>query len=118
MQVPDSTVLTVRNSARATSRCRIILISATTHDAIHDKTDLEANVDISPFYRHSSQVPCASRLSWLARKAIYRRFVEVICPTLDDTVLDVIGVTSDTNHAESNFFERLYPHTQSVGRGD
>ncbi len=44
---------------------------------------------------------------------MYRRFVEVICPSASDEVLDV-GVTSDMRFPESNFFEQWYPHKQRI----
>jgi SAM-dependent methyltransferase len=67
----------------------------------------------SEYYQHSGNVPFASRLSWRARQAIFERFLDVLCPTRGDRVLD-LGVTCDTTFQESNFFEQLYPHPQNV----
>ncbi len=39
--------------------------------------------------------------------------MELFQPTAETTVLDV-GVTSDTTHAESNYFEQLYPFSAQI----
>jgi SAM-dependent methyltransferase len=67
----------------------------------------------SVYYRHSTRVPAASRLSLRARSAIYQRFLRVMSPGPGDRVLD-IGVTSDTQHPESNFLERAYPWKRQI----
>lgn len=67
----------------------------------------------SPYYQHSRKVPLASQLSWLARQRIFEAFVRVVTPCPEMRVLDV-GATLDTNAAESNFFERLYPHKDAL----
>lgn len=62
----------------------------------------------SPYYQ-SSSLPLASRLAGRVRRRIFQIFMDVFHPTAATSVLDV-GVTSDSDHAESNFFERLYPY--------
>ena len=69
----------------------------------------QAEPDGSVYYRHSGRVPAASRLSVIARRDVYRRFMHALAPAPDDRILD-IGVTSDTTYAESNFLEQAYPH--------
>lgn len=49
----------------------------------------------------------------MARRVIYQRFMDVLSPGPDETVLD-IGVTSDKQFPESNFFERFYPHKRRI----
>jgi len=44
---------------------------------------------------------------------MYEMFLRTLRPSADDVVLD-IGVTSDRQHPESNFFERWYPHKQQL----
>jgi SAM-dependent methyltransferase len=62
----------------------------------------------SSFYRHSGRLLGASRLSLIARRSIYERFLTAIAPDPGDRILDV-GVTSDESFQESNFLERAYP---------
>jgi len=86
--------------------------------------DAKQNADIdrtrSELYRDSVRVPFASELSLRARRAIYRRFIEVMYPEHTASVLD-IGVTCDSRSPESNFFEQFYPykdHLTCVGTED
>jgi SAM-dependent methyltransferase len=44
---------------------------------------------------------------------MFQIFMDVFQPTATTSVLDV-GVTSDFSHAESNFFERLYPYPNQL----
>ena len=67
----------------------------------------------SILYKDSGCLPFASILSMRTRQMIYHRFMATIGPCIDDTVLD-IGVTSDRNFKESNFFEQLYPHKHQI----
>ena len=67
----------------------------------------------SVYYRHSGGVPAASRLSVIARRDVYRRFVRAMAPAPGERILD-IGVTSDTIHPESNFLEREYPYKHQL----
>ena len=73
----------------------------------------EVEPEGSVFYRHSGSVPGASRLSIMARRAIYQRFLQVMDPQPHERVLD-IGVTSDATFQESNFLERAYPHKHQL----
>src|SRR5262245_54333751 len=63
----------------------------------------------SSFYRHSGSIRGGSRLSLVARRAIYQKFAGWLNPRADHRVLD-IGVTSDARYPESNFFEQVYPY--------
>jgi hypothetical protein len=67
----------------------------------------------SVYYRNSGSVPLASRLSLHVRRKMFRLFMEAVRPGPLTTVLDV-GVTSDEEHRESNYFERLYPYPAKV----
>lgn len=67
----------------------------------------------STYYRHSGRLPLASRLSLHVREKMFRLFMEAMRPTRETKVLDV-GVTSDQNYRESNFFEQMYPYPQNV----
>lgn len=55
----------------------------------------------------------ASRLSLRVRRAMFERFMALIRPTPDCTVLD-LGVTGDTGNPESNYFERWYPYKNRI----
>ena len=58
-------------------------------------------------------MPVASRLSLRVRRAMFERFMALLRPTPDCTVLD-LGVTDDTANDESNFFEQWYPHKHRI----
>jgi len=70
----------------------------------------EAN---SPFYQHSGRVPFASRLSWHARRSMYKAFMARFRPGPETRILDV-GVTSDCTYIESNYLEKLYPYPGQI----
>ncbi len=65
------------------------------------------------YYRDTEGVPFASRLGMQARRKIYAAFSKALRPQPDDTVLDV-GVTSNTERQESNFFEQFYPYKNRI----
>lgn len=67
----------------------------------------------SPYYQHSGKVPIASRISYQVRRQTFDLFMETMKPTSSSTVLD-IGVTSDSNYQESNFFEKFYPYKSQI----
>ena len=67
----------------------------------------------SAYYQHSGKVALASRISYAVRQQIFERFMSIMQPTTHSRVLD-IGVTSDTTYRESNFLEKLYPHTSQL----
>ncbi len=67
----------------------------------------------SVYYRHAGRIPLASRISLEARRRMFDRFMSEMRPTAETRILDV-GVTSDTQHPESNFFEQLYPHRDRI----
>ncbi len=65
------------------------------------------------YYRNTERVPFASRLGMHARRKIYAAFSEALRPQPEHTVLDV-GVTSNTEREESNFFEQFYPYKDRI----
>jgi len=68
----------------------------------------------SIFYKNTSEkISLASRVSYLTRKKIYLKFIELMKPTETTTVLDV-GVTCDNIHSESNFFENFYTYKRQI----
>ena len=73
----------------------------------------ESSSSESVYYRNSGGVPLASRLSLHVRQKMFRRFMEVMRPGPETTVLDV-GVTSDERYRESNYFEQLYPYPHNI----
>lgn len=68
---------------------------------------------MSVYYQHSGKIALASRLSLHVRTQVFQRFMDVMKPVPTDKVLD-IGVTSDTQYQESNFFEKLYPYKEQL----
>ena len=55
----------------------------------------------------------ATKVALRAREKMYRQFVAAI-PFDDTTTVIDIGVTPDRDLADSNFFERLYPHPERL----
>jgi Methyltransferase domain len=55
----------------------------------------------------------ATRVALRAREKMFRRFVESVPFDAGSSVID-IGVTPDRDLADSNFFERLYPHPSNL----
>lgn len=76
-------------------------------------SELTAVTEQSAYYQHSKSVPLASRLSFRVRQEMFRRFMAAFAPTANMAVLDV-GVTSDTQQQESNYFEQLYPFPERI----
>jgi SAM-dependent methyltransferase len=71
------------------------------------------STDPSVYYQHTGNIPIASRISYIARKRMFNRFMAVMKPQNHHTVLD-IGVTSDLSYRESNYFEKLYPYQSQI----
>lgn len=69
--------------------------------------------EVSPFYMHAAKMPLASRLSQYVRRGMFDFFMQVMQPQSHQRVLD-IGVTSDDNHGESNYFEQFYPYKSQI----
>jgi len=67
----------------------------------------------SPYYKDTGKVALASQISMHIRRKMFTKFMTAIKPNEHQKILD-IGVTSDTNYQESNFFERLYPHKDKI----
>ena len=68
---------------------------------------------VSPYYSATRRVPIASKLSLRVRRAMFDRFMAIMQPGPDCTILD-LGVTEDTVHAESNYFEQWYPYKDRI----
>jgi Methyltransferase domain len=68
---------------------------------------------LSVYYRDSDSVPFASRLSYHVRQKMFQLFMASMRPEPGTSVLDV-GVTSDEQHRESNYFEQFYPYPQNI----
>src|SRR5215471_7430694 len=74
----------------------------------------------SIYYRHAGSIPSLSPISLRARTAVYRLFMETMCPDSRSSILDV-GVSLDTSPLEANVLEQLYPHRDQLtcaGIGD
>jgi SAM-dependent methyltransferase len=54
-----------------------------------------------------------TRFNIAGRRKFYRAFMDAMTPTAETTILDV-GVTPDQTAADSNFFEKWYPHTSRI----
>jgi ubiquinone/menaquinone biosynthesis C-methylase UbiE len=67
----------------------------------------------SVYYEHSAKVPLSSKLSLRQRMKMYSVFEHELAPSAGMKVLDV-GVTCDSEYAESNYFERLYPFKDKI----
>jgi len=67
----------------------------------------------SPYYRVTRRVPIASRLSLRVRRSMFERFVALMAPSPDSTVLD-LGVTAETGQSEANYFEQWYPYKDRI----
>lgn len=72
-----------------------------------------SDLPASAYYQHSGRVPLASRLSLHVRTRMFRVFMDEMRPGPETRVLDV-GVTSDQNYAESNYFERMFPYPHNI----
>ena len=68
---------------------------------------------VSPYYSATRRVPIASKLSLRVRRAMFDRFMTIMRPGRECTILD-LGVTEDTVHAESNYFEQWYPYKDRI----
>jgi SAM-dependent methyltransferase len=67
----------------------------------------------SEYYRITGRLPLASRVSFRARRRMFRLFMRETAPDEGTTVLD-LGVTCDARSRESNYFEQLYPYPHRV----
>ncbi len=87
------------------------------NDDLHKKPDEESNQpsdqSIDYFSRNHPLRGVASKIASKARKKMFNLFMETLKPDKNTKILDV-GVTPDTELADSNFFERLYPHKENI----
>jgi SAM-dependent methyltransferase len=67
----------------------------------------------SAYYMHSGAVPMSSKVSFHVRRKMFQLFMNVMHPSETTSILD-LGVTSDEEHQESNYFERFYPHKHRI----
>ena len=67
----------------------------------------------SPFYKNTGKIALASKISLHFRKQMFAKFMEHMKPTAEHNVIDV-GVTSDDQYQESNYFEKLYPYKNRI----
>lgn len=67
----------------------------------------------SVYYKDTGKIGLASKLSLHFRTKMFSKFMEAMKPQPNHTVLDV-GVTSDDQHPESNYFEKMYPYKENV----
>jgi hypothetical protein len=70
-------------------------------------------VNTSDLYKNTGKIALASRMSLHIRKKMFSRFIKVMNPQPDAGILDV-GVTSDDQYEESNYFEKLYPYKNKI----
>lgn len=68
---------------------------------------------LSPYYSGTRRVPIASTFSLRVRRAMFDRFMAIMQPDPDCSILD-LGVTEDTVHSESNYFEQWYPYRHRI----
>ena len=67
----------------------------------------------SPYYKDTGKIPITSNISFLLRKRMFAKFMINMKPDADHKILD-IGVTSDDQYQESNYFEKLYPYKDKI----
>ena len=71
------------------------------------KKDLNAQLNVA----RAGSLPV--RAAAMARRSMYKKFLETIRPDASETVLDV-GVTSDRKYAASNYLEAWYEHKDRI----
>ena len=70
--------------------------------------------EISPYYKNSAdKIPLTSKISYSARKKMFDIFAVKMDFDQNSSVLDV-GVTSDAQFNESNYFEQFYPYKDKI----
>lgn len=67
----------------------------------------------SPYYKDTGKIALASRISMHVRRKMFTKFITSIKPNQNQKALD-IGVTSDAQYQESNYFEKLYPYKDKI----
>lgn len=70
-------------------------------------------MNTSNLYKNTSKIALASKLSGNARQKMFIKFMKIMNPQPSQVVLDV-GVTSDDQHPESNYFEKMYPYKEKI----
>lgn len=70
-------------------------------------------MNTSKLYKNTGKIALASRLSLQTRIKMFSQFVDVMNPQPSHSVLDV-GVTSDDQYPESNYFEKMYPYKNRI----
>ncbi len=64
-------------------------------------------------YNYANPEALSVRIATRVRKKMFSRFMAVLQPDAEDTILD-IGVTADQSYASSNYFELLYPFKEQI----
>lgn len=64
-------------------------------------------------YNTATADSLALRATYLMRRRMYQRFIDVARPVAEEAILDV-GVTSDREYASSNYLEAWYPHKRNI----
>jgi len=67
----------------------------------------------SRFHDLGRRLPIAAQLSLKVRRRMFDRFVELMAPTAESTILD-LGVTAESASPEANYFEQLYPYKNRI----
>jgi len=70
-------------------------------------------VHSSNLYKNTGKIALASKLSIEAREQMFSKFMNTMKPQPNHVVLDV-GVTSDDQYPESNYFEKMYPYKEKI----
>jgi SAM-dependent methyltransferase len=70
-------------------------------------------VNTSHLYKNTGKIALASKLSINAREKMLSKFMKTMNPQPNHIVLDV-GVTSDDQYPESNYFEKVYPYKEKI----
>ena len=67
------------------------------------------------YYEGAGKITMQRDLAWAARMRIYQRFLKLMTPTAETTIVD-IGA-SDRETREANILEKHYPHPQNITCG-
>jgi len=70
-------------------------------------------MNTSDLYKNTGKIALASRLSNNAREKMFSKFMKIMDPQPNHVVLDV-GVTSDDQFPESNYFEKMYLYKEKI----
>jgi SAM-dependent methyltransferase len=83
---------------------------------ISDRPSPRSDADLegqSLFHDLGRRFPMASTVSLRMRRKMFDRFLELMQPAPEMTILD-LGVTSESESPEANYFEQWYPHPHRI----